>query len=92
MEDAETTASVPNPHLKAKYDGKIVFLRLVNAVPIFSLHSEVSFEMLRSFPNLFLQILISVAKKQGKQRQCSKGMHVQAQRERVTGKLTWPHC
>ena len=56
MEDAEesqcTTASVPNPNLKAKYDGKIVFLQLVNAVPIFSWYSEVSFEMLRSFPNL----------------------------------------
>lgn len=43
VEDAEesqcTTASVPNSNLKAKYDGKIVFLQLVNAVPIFSLYS-----------------------------------------------------
>lgn len=96
MEDAEesqcTTASVPNSNLKAQYDGKIVFLQLVNAVPIFSLYSEVYFEMLRSFPNLFLQILISIVKKQGKQRQYSEGMHMQAYRERVTGKLTRSHC
>lgn len=72
------------------YDGKIVFLQLVNAVPIFSLYSEVSSEVLRSFPNLFLQILISIVKKQSKKRQCSEGMHMQ--RERATGKLTQPHC
>jgi len=49
-----TTASVPNSNIKARYDRKIVFLQVVNAVLMFSLYSEVSFEMLRSFPNLFL--------------------------------------